>query len=405
MRTTTARHTCAVLAVLALLLAACSGDDGVAEDPEQALTDAVRALAGYEGYDVTLRAQVDDAALAAMQEHGDLDEDEARLLASSSLRVQMLADGASDPSTAEAAFALAFDDAPAVELRLTGGDYFVRADAERFLTLVDDDDARAGFEGFVAEADELGFGELARAVQAGDWMQLVGLDQLVSMFSGMAGGLDPDSADTEELAGELGSILREFVAELEVAYVGSEEPGEHVRAVADAEATRRFLEAYFSAVFAAVPGAAAVPEEEMRQGIDEMVREVPDGLEIPVEAWISGGRLVRVAVDVVEVARANGGEAELPEGVSQLLVLADIAEFSGGVEAPPEPVRIDLFELFGRAMGGAFGSGMTELDDGAASGESLELDDLEELEELEVEETASGTVTATADAGGEEQGR
>ncbi|MGH3441131.1 MAG: hypothetical protein ACRDUY_03625 [Nitriliruptorales bacterium] len=89
------------------------------------------------------------------------------------------------------------------------------------------------------------------------------------------------------------------------------------------------------------------------------VRADAEKFTVPFDLWISNGVISRMAFDVVALVEANphlaeDEEDELPEDVTRLAIALDLSEFRGGVEEPSDAVDVDLFEIVGRLMGGAF---------------------------------------------------
>lgn len=336
-------RTLVAVAALALLASACGPDDTVADDPGGALRTAVEALADYEGFELVLSLEADDTAMSALVADGELTQDEAELVFGSSITVRTSGEG--EDGAVELVATVEGNDV--VELRvLPRTDIYARADLATILELADDPDAAATLADFVAQAEMFGFGDLAAAVQAGDWIRLTGVEQMLAMFDAM----DPDGADeldeeeAERLAEEIAAAAQRFIGDdVEVTYVGSEDAGERVRATVDGAALQRFA----SEVLAIIASADALGELADDQLLRDLERDVPDDVTLTFDAWIADGELTQVAFDLAAVA---GEDID-----GELRIVVGIARFTADIEAPADATEIDLFGLVGGFMGGGFG--------------------------------------------------
>lgn len=388
-----------VVLVLAVVAAACSPDDDqVAENPTEALRDAFTALGDLEGVELVLRLEADEEVLAALTE-GDLDVDEAALVLDSSLLVRAVGEG--DDGSAEFVLTVAGDDV--AELRvLPATDVYARIDLEALLALADDPDVSATLDAFVAQAELFGFGEVAAAVQAGEWIHLTGLEQMLQMVEGMAGEQQPDDLEDEEaerLAEEIAAAAERFLAEdVEVEYVGSEDAGERVRATTDGAALGRFL-ADVTSVVAATDLLDGMGGAELAR---ELEREL-GGVTIAFDAWIADGELTQLALDLAGFADQDPG--------GEVLLVLEISEFTDAVEAPADATEIDLFGMLGGLLGGfgppgddPFGDDTVEdvpgedRGDDLGEAECITEEELEQVEEL-MGEDALEEIQELIDAG------
>lgn len=331
------RHLAALGAatILAGGLAACSSGAGteadVESDPSSALREAVNALSEFSGVEATLSLDGDASALA--EDMGD--ERTAELVLGSSITVRATGETEED---AQVQLVVDIDGAEAVDVRyLPEERLYFRVDLDAIRAAADDPDFDSSVDEAVSGAQMFGAGELANAVVAGEWVQLTGISQLMEMAEGMAGAEQPTDEEAEALADKLVGALDRFLDEdVEVAYVGSEDAGEHVRATTDGAALQELLEE-LTAIAAEAGGAGAAPPVD--EGID------PDE-EIIVDAWIADGALSQVGIDLAAY------DDEVPAGTFLLIAIAD---FDGDIEQPEAATEFDLFGLLGGAMGGMMG--------------------------------------------------
>ncbi|MDX1747662.1 MAG: hypothetical protein R3324_17135, partial [Halobacteriales archaeon] len=212
----------------------------------------------------------------------------------------------------------------------------------------------------------------------GAWLKLGGLEQLTNMMEGMAGVETPEPSELESLREEISDAIDQFLDEVPVQYVGSEDPGEHVTVTATAQQAGEFFVGVMEPLSGMLPAQPGVAPGDLVGELRRELQSVPD-LEIPIEFWLDGGTVSRVGFDVVSFARRNPDldeDMEIPSGIDRLLIVADLSEFGGGIDTPDDVIEVDLFELFGRFMGQGF-----EMDS-EASGSSVSV-------------TESATVTAT----------
>jgi hypothetical protein len=334
--------------LLAATTVACDrvGGTSVEDDPEGALREALEALADYDGVELLLQLSADETARAQALAEGDMDEDELELLLTSSVLVRASGDGDEDGA---AEFVVTVDGTAVAELRvLPDLDLYLRLDLDAILELVDDPEARQTIDELAIQADAFGLREVVEAAQRGEWIHVTGLEQLMNLFGGPQAQPqdDVDEEEAERLAEEFSAAAIRFLDEdVSVTYVGSDDTGERVRATTDGAALRSFLEE-LSTIAASSDAFGGADPQDLAGELDEL----PADATITFDAWISGGELTQIALDLA--ALDDAGEIE-----GELLLVVGIAEFTGSIDAPDEAARVDLFGLLGGFMGGLGGAG------------------------------------------------
>lgn len=321
--------------ILAGGLTACSTDAGteadVESDPTAALTEAVNGLGEFTGVEMTFSFDGDVEALT--DDVGDAQA--AELLINSSIVVRARGE---DETDAQVQLVVDLDGSEALDVRfLPGSELYFRADLDTVRAVADDPSFDASIDQAVQGAEMFGAGELVQAVVDGEWVQLTGIEQMMEMAGGMSAGAgveEPTEEEAEAMAQQLVGALETFLDEdVSVAYVGSEDAGEHVRATTDGAALQGLLEEV-TTIASEAAGAAAVPP------IDE---DIPADAEIVIDAWIADGVLSQVGIDI------SAYDDEAPAGT---FFLIGIADFDGDIETPDAATTFDLFGLLGGAMGG-----------------------------------------------------
>jgi hypothetical protein len=164
----------------------------------------------------------------------------------------------------------------------------------------------------------------------------------------------PDAEDLEAAGRNIAERLVRFLDDdgVEVAHLGSDDAGERVSVTAQGPALRQLL----NDVFAELEAVEGMDPTGMGTGMGDVQQEleesIPDDTEVRIDAWIDGGELSQLAVDVFEVARA-AGEEDVPDG--EFLLAVALSEYTGGVEEPETDVTFDVFEVVGGFMGGMMG--------------------------------------------------
>jgi hypothetical protein len=372
--------------LLAVTTAACdrAGGTSVEDDPEGALREALEALADYDGVELLLQLSADETARAQALADGDMTEDELELLLTSSVLVRASGDGDEDGA---AEFVITVGDSAVAELRvLSELDLYLRLDLDAVLELVDDPEARQTIDELATQADAFGLREVVEAAQRGEWIHVTGLEQLVNLFGGPQAQPqdDVDEEEAERLAEEFSAAAVRFLDEdVSVTYVGSDDAGDRVRATTDGAALRSFLEE-LSTIAASSDAFGGADPQDLAGELDE----IPDDTTITFDAWISGGELTQIALDLA--ALDDSGELD-----GELLLVIGIAEFTGSVEAPDDAARVDLFGLLGGFMGGLGGPGGDLFGDDPFEDEAF--DEADAAEDGAVDEDAFGADCLTED--------
>ena len=339
--------------VLALALVACN-DQEVEEDPRTALRDAVMAFRDYEGIELVIGAQLDEAAQRSALEDGDFSEDELALLTDSTLTVRGVEGEDEDDGQSE--FVLVVGDETVLTIRaLADYELYTLIDLPAIERVAESLDAGADFQQGISEFEQMagffGLGQVASAAREAEWIRVAGLQQMVEMAEQQDPEEQPDEADLEALAREVGERLLDFLEDddVQVAHVGSEDAGERVRVTAAGAQLRGLavdlIEAIDDVAGVADPTGMGMGTAELRAELEDAIG---DDLQVSFDAWIDGGELSQVAVDVFELARLAEAP-DVPDG--EFLIAIGIADFAGPVEAPDAEVTFDVFEIFGAMMG------------------------------------------------------
>jgi hypothetical protein len=348
-----------VVVILAFTTVACADQD-VEEDPRGALRDAVMAFRDYSGIELTIGAQLDDAAQASARTEGDFSEEQLALLTDSSLTVRGVEGDGDDDGQSE--FVLVVGDETVLTVRaLADYELYALIDLPAVERVADALDAEGDFRQSLAQFEQMagmfGLGQVMSAARDAEWIRIAGLQQMVEMAEEQAPEEDqPDEADLEAMAREIGERLLEFLEddEVQVAHVGSDDVGERVRITATGVQLRELavdLVESLDDVAGADPTALGMQAPEVRAELEDAI---PDDVEISLHAWIDGGELSQVAVDVFDLARAADAD-DVPDG--EFLIAVAISEFDGSIEAPDTDVTFDVFEIFGAMMGDLGGLG------------------------------------------------
>jgi len=361
-------HTAALTAVAALVASACGGAAlNVAADPDGAVVQAFESMSEWDGASLRLHVDSDVASLIAMAE-GDpvMTADLANAILESFVEIKGTSgEDLADTSDDEFSVLVRVGGIDGLQVRSVDGALYLRAAVRELIEEYDTTGtALSELDEMVGQARQFGL-DFADAALAGEWLQIEGLDQIASMVEGMTGTPgQPDPSDVEAMAAELGVIFETFVEEdVEVAYIGSEDAGEHVRLTASGDALFDLLEQILRVAGSAAPGMGSM---DPAQAIEEFRREAgadAAAFTMPLDAWIQGETVSRIGLDLVALVQANPqltGDDEIPAGVERFAILVDLEEFGGGVQAPSDAVAVDLFEIFGRMMnsfGGAMGEG------------------------------------------------
>lgn len=348
--------------VLAISLVSCA-DDEVEEDPRAALRDAVASMDDWDGVEITVGVQLDEAAQESARTEGELSDDELSVLMDSNLVLRSAEVGDGDDRDTELEVVLTVADAEVLTVRsLPGYQVYALIDLEAMEDVADGFDEGESFRQGLAEMEQaagmFGMQEIFEAAREAEWIRVTGVEQMANMAEGMMGDAGMEQPDEEELEEAGRNVVDRTVAlfddeRIDVEHLGSEDAGERVHVTARGPALREYL----GDVLVELDAVGGLPDPTgTGLGVDEMRAEleqdIPDDLEARFDVWIEGGEISQLAVDVFEVARA-AGEPDVPDG--EFLIAMQISEFTGGIEEPDTDVTFDLFGMFGGMMGGMMG--------------------------------------------------
>jgi hypothetical protein len=360
---------------------AVTSGPSVEDDPDAALKDAVAAIGEWEGIEAAFRLEADDEARAAALAEGEVTEEEAELLFGSS--VILRASGLEDPDTTSLETSVVVDGTAVFDLRVNSDDrFFVRLDLETLSTLSDNPEL-TDVDDLVVAGGMFGFGDVAQAAADGRWIELLGIDD-VRELAGAEPADEPeiDEADLEALNTRISRIFERFVDDdVAVSHVGSDDIGERVRMTTDGAS----LEALFTELTTEFDRAGLL-DELAGDELDEL--DVDDDLTVSLDAWIDGGELRQVAVDVNTLDDVE----EIP---GELLIVVTMEEFTGTIAEPEDVEPFDILSLVGAFFGGfgddpfgggdPFGDGFGDLDDEDGSFGDLDDEDLFGDDDVETE--------------------
>jgi hypothetical protein len=355
------RHTrtrlCALILPFALAVGLVACDDQEAEeDPRGALREAVLELRDYEGVELVIGAQLDEAARESATTEGELDEDELALLTNSTLTIRGVSGDGDEDGQSE--FEVVVGDEAVLTLRTLGEtEVYALIDLPAIERVAESLDAGADFQQSLGQFEQMagmfGLGEVVAAAREAEWIRVVGLDSMMEMAEEEdPDGQQPDEADMEQLARDVGQRLLAFIEDDDVAvdHVGSDDVGERIRVTAAGAQLRELVADVFEALDDTTdlgdPTGMGMDPAQLRQDLEE---SIPDDTRISVDAWVEGGELTRVAVDAFAIAR-EAGEEDVPDG--EFLIAIGVAEFTDAIEAPETDVTFDVFEMFGDLFGG-----------------------------------------------------
>ncbi|MGH2753794.1 MAG: hypothetical protein ACRDLB_05115 [Actinomycetota bacterium] len=338
------RRLLASLLAAGLVLGACGGDSGgdgpdPAEDPKGALTSAFENLGEWAGVDATLSLDTEADDLVAVSE-GDLTEEQADTIVNSAVNLKAV--GADNPEDAQVEFVLDIDGSLA-EMRVLNNVIYARADVR---DLVDK------FGGDQAEVDAAvqqmsGQFDFIQPLVDGEWVGFEGAEQLTQQF----GAPSPDAELQQRLTNDLAQAVEDNST---VTEEGSDDAGTHL--VANLQ-----IKPLYEALQESFAGLSQVPGTDLPSSA-----EVPDE-EIAVDFWVDDGNLTQIGFDFMQVAELEDS-SEIPEGVDQLGILLELAEFDDSIEEPDAATTVNLQELMGGLMGGLGGT-----ETGGSSSEEVEL--------------------------------
>jgi hypothetical protein len=333
------------VALLLVVVTACGGNeaDEVAEDPQGSLREAVEAVGEWEGINLELRLDVDEAGREALLSEEDMTQEELDLLLDG--RVVATIANLDDPETSSFATRIVLDGNDLLELRVTEDErFFVRVDLQAVSEAADDEVlAPEDIDELVGMADMLGVGEAGEALAGSEWIELTGIEQLMALAGAQPEDTEaPDEAAAERIAERTSTFVEQDVT---VETVGSDDIGERVRATTNGAALRRFLDDVSAEV-----DTGGLLEESGGQDLADDLTDLPDDAVVSLDAWIDGGELRQLAIDLASLDEEVDVDGEL------WLIIA-MEEYSGSVDAPDEATTLDVFSLVGGFLGGGFEEG------------------------------------------------
>ncbi len=343
--------------VLALGLTACDDQDAE-EDPRGALRDALMELRDYEGIELVIGAELDEIAQQSAMQEGGFDEDQLRLLTGSTLTIRGLAGDGDDDGQSE--FEVVVGDETVLTVRaLSDAQLYALIDLPAVERVAESLDAGAGFQQGLTQIEQMagvfGLGEVAAAAREAEWIRVTGLDEMTAQAEEQTGEDQPDEADIEQLARDVGQRLMAFIEDddVTVEHLGSDDVGDRIRVTAGGAELRDLVADVFESLDETAdlgdPTGMGFDPAQLRADLDE---SIPDDTRVSFDAWVDGGELSQVAVDIFGVAR-EAGEEDVPDG--EFLIAIAMSEFTGSVEAPETDVTFDMFEMFGDMAGGLGG--------------------------------------------------
>lgn len=349
----------AMLVALSLLAAGCA--DPVEDNPKKAFVDAVRELGDQPGATVTARivADADNIVAVAASDGETIDVADVERVLNSAVAVSWHEGGdADDPDDDQGEFVLTIDGSDALEVRQDGEDVYLRADVQGLLGLSEDGPSEEDAALLLEELEAGGF-HFARPAYEGRWLRLVGVEQAQSFFEGLVegggegGGEAAATEQAERFTEAMGSAFRDLLRDdVEVRHVGADSVGDKVVASVHLGA---FTDAFVEVLETEDLGMQSwgLDLAMLRADLDA-VMSADDIIE--VEAWIAGGLLRQVRLDLVGLVRQFDEHGDVPAELEPVHLELEFAGFREGVSAPDDSVEVDLFKVMGQTLGG-LGSG------------------------------------------------
>jgi hypothetical protein len=378
------------VALLLVLVTACGGNeaDEVAEDPEGSLRDAVEAIGEWQGIALELRIEADEAGQQSLLAEGDMTQEDLDLLLDG--RVVATIANLDDPETNSLETRVVLDGADVLEFRVTDDQrFFVRVDLQSLRESSDEELlTQDDIDELVETAEMMGVGDAGRALAESRWIELTGIEQLMALAGMQQDDTEePDQATAERIAERTSTFIDEDVT---VTTVGSDDIGERVRATTDGASLRRFLDD----ISAEIDDGGLVDEA----GGGDLTSELSDDAVVSLDAWIEGGELRQLAIDLASLDE----EMEL-DGEVWLIVAME--EFTGSIAEPDEATTLDVFSLVGAFFGGGMDGGFDDVGDDGFEDDGFEDDGFEDGFEDDGFTTEEDVVDESTDEGvGEDDG-
>ena len=330
------RRLIAGLTVTMLLMAACGSATSKDASPTEVLNGALDDLEAAESLTTTfsLISTPESLQAAASEDGSELSAGDAAKILDSSLTVSGKTSGAAD-APAEVILNIAGIDV--IEVRVVDATLYARADVNALAETFGGDPAEID-----AVADQLAAGGMTyvKAAVDGQWVALQGFKQLVEGYAGQSA--QPEASDEDK------QLLEQFTASIRdnasVTDAGSDDAGRHLVASVPLRETYEDF-ANLAANLSEGVGGAGMPAGEL-----------PDAGEIPdedaeLDVWVRDGRVTQMEFDFLQVGRWTGEET--PEGLETMALRIALADFSGEVTAPEEPVVITPEQIIQDFAGGS----------------------------------------------------
>ena len=330
------RRLFAGLTVTMLLLAACGPAGSDDATPTETLTQALEDLETTESLTTTfsLVSTPESLQAAASEDGSELSDEDAAKILDSSLTVSGETSGASD---APAEIVLNIGGVDVIEMRVVDETLYTRADVNALAETFGGDPAEIN-----AVADQLAAGGMTYVQPAvdGEWLALQGFKQFVEGYAGQPA--DPEASDEDK------QLVEQFTASIKdnasVTEAGSDDAGRHLVASVPLRETYEDF-AVLAENLSEDVGGAGMPAGEL-----------PDASEIPdedakLDVWVRDGQVTQIEFDFLQVG--SWTEEEAPEGVETMALRVALADFSGEVAAPEDPVVITPEQIIQDFAGGS----------------------------------------------------
>ncbi len=331
------RRLFAGLTVTMLLLAACGPSGSDEATPAEALNEALEDLETTESLTMTfsLISTPESLQAAASEDGSKLSEEDAAKILDSSLTVSAETSEAASDAPAEMILNIAGENA--VEVRIVDEIIYARADVDALADTFGGDPAEID-----AVADQLSAGGMTYVKPAvnGEWLALQGFMQFVEGYTGQPA--EPEASEEDK------QLVKQFTASIKdnaaVTGAGSDEAGRHlVVSVPLREAYEDYAKL------------AENLSEEMG-GAGMSPGELPDAGEIPdedakLDVWARDGEVTQIEFDFLQAGSWSNEKA--PEGLETMALRLALADFSGEVAAPEDPVVITPEQIIQDFAGGS----------------------------------------------------
>jgi hypothetical protein len=319
-----------LVAALALLGGACGGSSGPdpAEDPKGALVSAFENLEGESRTFVFTIQSTPESLNALASEDGGagMTPEDAQKILDSSLTIST--EGEGEDAKAQVLANVAGNE-EAVEMRVIGKDFYLRADVRGLMEQFGADTSQ--LESVASQAEASGLTFVGPAID-GEWLSIKGLQDQLAQFTG---GAATPSADQTELVNQITQVIKDKAT---VTSEGDDDAGTHLVVSLPIRDIYQEISGSLGALGGAVP-----------------MGDLPDPSEIPdedvtVDVWMDGDNLSQVELDFLQFAEI--ADEPVPEGVDQFAFRIAFEDFSGDTSVPDGAVEVDPTTLFQGLMGG-----------------------------------------------------